>query len=130
MHPYARRLVLGAVIAIFAFALNVYAGLPATNLASHIIVCHPTVDPESLASEFHLSPRHVFRHALNGFSATIDPGTEARLKSDSRCSSVEADSRLVVCAQTNPTGILRMSITNFPVAHINGVDERIDVDVG
>src|SRR5439155_8874568 len=27
------------------------------------------------------------------------------------------------------TGILRMGITNFPVAHINGQDNRISVDV-
>ena len=59
----------------------------------------------------------------------LDAPTLARLDADSRIRTVEPDGQVALCGQTNGLGILRMGITNFPVAQINGRDERIDVDV-
>ena len=51
------------------------------------------------------------------------------LKQDSRVVLVGGNGRFYPCAQMVPSGVIRMGITNFPLAHINGVDERINVDV-
>src|SRR5450756_2078993 len=69
------------------------------------------------------------RCALNGFAAPMDSASFEKLKQDTRVLAVEADGEIVPCAQTVPTGILRLGLTNFPVAHINGQDHRINVDV-
>jgi subtilisin len=51
------------------------------------------------------------------------------LKHDPRVLAVEPDGPIIPAAQTIPTGVLRMGLTNFPVAQMNGTDQRIDVDV-
>jgi subtilisin len=66
---------------------------------------------------------------FKGFALSVDAPTLAALDANSRIATVEPDGQVTVCDQTNGLGILRMGITNFPVAQINGRDERIDVDV-
>lgn len=53
----------------------------------------------------------------------------ARLRRDPRVLAVERDGPVELCAQTNGAGIVRMGVDQFPMARINGLDERIDVDV-
>jgi hypothetical protein len=68
----------------------------------------------------------------------LDEEALRKLRQDFRVLAVEPDCQVTVAGQTNPAGILRMGITNFPVAHINstsywdstlGVSTPIDVDV-
>jgi hypothetical protein len=110
-------------------------GLPG---AAQIVTLRPGADRDGLVKEFGLKPNFLYRHALNGFAGPIDPDTIGRLKRDSRVLAVEADGPVALAGQTIPTGILRMGLTDFPVAHINstsywnsatGVSQPIDVDV-
>ena len=94
-----------------------------------IITLRPGVDVDALTKEHALKPSHTYRHALNGFAAHVNAETIQKLNHDPRVLAVEPDGRVVPCGQTVPAGILRMGITNFPVAHINGQDNRINVDV-
>ena len=94
-----------------------------------IVTLRPDADPDAVVREFHLQPTHVYHYALKGFAASIETTTVQQLRLDPRVATVEADGEIVQCGQTNSTGILRMNITNFPVAHINGQDHRINVDV-
>jgi len=48
---------------------------------------------------------------------------------DARVLAVEPNGPIFPSSQTNATGIRRMGIPSFPLAHINGIDERIDLDV-
>jgi subtilisin family serine protease len=100
-----------------------------TSASAQIVTCRPEVDLDALIKELGLQPRFVYRHALQGFSASITPGTINTLKQDSRIRTVEPDGKIVVSTQTNGLGIIRMGLTNFPIAHINGGDHRINVDV-
>src|ERR1035437_3395010 len=106
--------------------------------AAQIVTLRPGVDLDGLIKEFGLKPSSLYRHALNGFAAPIDPATIGRLERDGRVLAVEADGPITLAGQTIPTGILRMGLTNFPVPHINstsywnsatGVSQPIDVDV-
>jgi hypothetical protein len=96
------------------------------------------VDLNGLVKELGLKPSFLYQYALNGFAATIDPATIGRLKQDGRVLAVEGDGPIGLAGQTIPTGVLRMGLTNFPVAHINstsywnsatGMGLPIDVDV-
>src|ERR1035438_7348597 len=97
--------------------------------AQQIVTLRPHADVDGVVKDFKLEPSHIYRHALNGFAAPMDSATFEQLKQDERVLAVEADGEIVPCAQTVPTGILRMGITNFPVAHLDGGDHRINVDV-
>src|SRR5207249_4069561 len=106
--------------------------VPAPSFAAsdpYIITLRPAADATKVEKEFQLKPRHRYHHALNGFAVSLDPEKVQKLKKDRRVLAVEPDGKIELCEQTNSTGIIRMGLTNFPIARINGVDERINVDV-
>jgi subtilisin len=72
---------------------------------------------------------HVYSHALNGYAARMSDQAAARVAQDSRVASVERDQVVTIDAQTTPTGIDRIDADMSATADIDGVDERVDVDV-
>ena len=125
-------------------SVSVHAGTvthtvaPATN--SYIVTLRREADQDGCARAFSVQRHHIFRHALNGFAANLDAATVERLKHDPRVLAVEPDGDVVLDATTVipagqltnqivPSGILRMGLTNFPMTHLNGQDNRINVDV-
>lgn len=94
-----------------------------------IVTLRPDVDPDSFIGEQGFKPRRIYHHALHGFAAPLTPQDVSRLRKDKRILAVEPDAIVALCDQTVPAGIVRMNLTNFPVAHIDGGDHRIAVDV-
>ena len=76
-----------------------------------------------------VAPTHVYSHALHGYSAVLTEAAVKRLAADPRVASVSPDRAVSIDAQTLPTGINRVDAELSPTARINGVDERVDVDV-
>ena len=76
-----------------------------------------------------LAPTHVYSHALHGYSAVLTEAAVKRLAADPRVASVSPDRAVSIDAQTLPTGINRVDAELSPTARINGVDERVNVDV-
>ena len=106
-----------------------------------LVTCHDDVDVDALLEEFHISvtnPNHIMRN-LKIFAAPLDEAMIQRLKSDPRVLAVEADGPVgfagqwddgqSIVGQYTADGLLRMGIPQFPLAHINGRTEPIDVDV-
>ena len=108
---------------------SVKAAVVTTNAPISIVTLRAGVNPDNFVAEFRLAPTHVYHHALNGFAAPTDASAITGLRQDPRVLAVEADGEFILHSQTFPTGIIRMGVTNFPVAHINGMDNRINVDV-
>lgn len=96
---------------------------------SFIVTLRRDADCGRLCREFQLQPGRHYRHALNGFVSQMNADGVVRLRRDPRVLAVERDGPVELCAQTNGAGIVRMGVDKFPMASINGVDERIDVDV-
>lgn len=71
----------------------------------------------------------VYEHALNGYSAMMSPQAAAHIANDPRVQYVEPDIELSASAQTLPTGVDRIDAELSPTARINGIDERVDVDI-
>ena len=113
-----------------ALALNTPSSLAGEN-PTYIVTLRPGVeaDGENVAKEMKLKTKCTYRHALRGFAAPLDDRQVKKLRKDKRVLAVERDGRVQLCEQTIPTGVARMGVTNFPLARINGLDERIDVDV-
>jgi subtilisin len=72
---------------------------------------------------------HIYRAALKGYSARMSATAVARIQQDSRVLYVQRDGVVQATAQTTPTGINRSNADASPTASIDGVDNRVDVDV-
>ena len=123
--------------------------LPARGLGSpSVVVLRDGVDPVTKAASVSLVPSHLFTSALSGFSADIDTATEVRLLADPDVVEVRPDttrrymaarsvsgtiSAFATAAESSPQtvspAIRRVSADRSPTARIDGVDERVDVDV-
>lgn len=143
--PRARRLRTCAAAVVTAGAL-VAAGLtPALagpsdrserggeQLADYIVVLHDTAAPRRAsrrhAERFEMSVGHVYTSALKGYSARMPVRAARALEAAKGVQSVQADREVRTTAQTTPTGIRRVLATQSPTAGIDGVDDRVDVDV-
>src|SRR5688500_5873540 len=124
-----------ALILIFGPLL---ASLPATAAQPaserYIVVLRPGIaSPAAARSEitgrYGLKPSHVYRHALNGFAAEMPAQAAAALERDPRVAFVEPDRPVYVAGQTTPISIHRIAANKNPTANIDGVDDRVDVDV-
>jgi subtilisin len=103
-----------------------------TNMAapkSYIVTLRRTTDQEGCAQIHRIHRNHIFRHAINGFTADLDAATVQKLKHDPQVLAVELDGQIAPCDQTIPSGIVRMGLTNFPMTRQTGTDQRINVDV-
>ncbi|HSJ57342.1 MAG TPA: S8 family peptidase [Anaerolineae bacterium] len=85
-----------------------------------------------------LTVHYTYSHAFNGFAARIPDAQLARLQADPRVVSIVADRYVQIDAkptpppppgQTLPTGINRVDAELSATANINGVDDRVNVDV-
>lgn len=108
---------------------------------SVIVVLQDGVDAASVAKEHadreRARVRHVYRHVLRGYAASMSDAAVERIKRDRRVRYVEADGEVRVGGhlQFVPTGVDRIDADLDPVAKIDGTDgangsvERVDVDV-
>jgi len=107
--------------------------LPPTNGESSgesfIVTLRSGVNQEALIAQLKLKPHHQFKKALNGFAVNLTPRMAVSLRKDSRVEAVEIDGGLRAFGTNIPAGVQRMNIPAFPVAHIDGGDHRINVDV-
>ena len=72
---------------------------------------------------------NVYRSALKGYSASMSATAAAKVAGDDRVLFVQRDGVAHATAQTTPTGINRADAELSPTARINGLDERVNVDV-
>ena len=72
---------------------------------------------------------HTFRHALKGFSATLNKGQRKKVAADPAVDAIVPDERIELAAQSIPTGVSRVFATQSDIAGIDGNDERVDADV-
>ncbi len=81
------------------------------------------------ASKFGIEVTHVYNHALKGYAAAMDSSTADAIAALPIVEWVEQDWLVSTFAQTLPTGINRIDAELSPTAAINGVDQRVNVDV-
>lgn len=111
-------------------ALDTAAGTTAT---SHIVVLDDSAAARTVAAahadRFGLEIGHVYTSALQGYSATMTDATAALVEALPGVAWVQEDAAVRTTAQTTPTGVNRSEADLSPTARIDGLDERVDVDV-
>ncbi len=101
--------------------------------APYIVVLDDSVDARTIApvqaERFGFDVGHVYHSALQGYSAWLSPAEAAAIGALPGVQWVQRDTPVSIDAQTTPTGINRANADASPTAKINGVDERVNVDV-
>ena len=99
----------------------------------YIVVLVDAADPDRVAdehrSEHGADPSHIFRTVLKGYAAEIPDGRVHALSRDPRVLYVEREPEATISAQTLPSGVDRMDAEKNAIARIDGVDDRVDIDV-
>jgi subtilisin len=109
------------------------------NSAAYIVVLKSGVSAAAQAKKQGLSPTHVYTSALSGYSVSLSNAQLAKVKADPSVAYVAVDTpisaEITPSVPTEPaTQIItatlkRIGAMDSPTAHIDGVDERVDVDV-
>ncbi|MBM0240269.1 S8 family serine peptidase [Micromonospora sp. ATA32] len=113
-------------------ATGATAAASAGTADGYIVVLRADVSPSAAAEQARANGAtvgHIYGHALNGYSARMSVTAAARLARDPRVLLVQPDGVVTADAQTTPTGINRADAELSPTAKINGLDERVNVDV-
>ena len=114
------------------------AAAPSSAGADHIpgqyvVVLHDSADPTTSARDHGRAHGAdvfvVYRSALRGYAARMSATAAARVAADPRVAWVQPDRVFTASAQSTPTGIDRADGELSATARINGVDERVNVDV-
>ena len=108
-----RRYLVGVVLG--ALLVAMLAAVPSASAAtpgSYIVVLKSSASPDRLArahaGRYRAKVGFVYRHALKGYSASLEAADATRLRSDPDVAAVVADQTFHVSAQTLPTGIDRV----------------------
>ncbi len=104
-----------------------------TSVGRYIVVLNDSASAGRMARQhsrqFGLDVSLVYRHALKGYAATMTSSAASALAHAAGVKWVQRDRAVKATAQTMPTGINRSDADLSPTAKINGVDERVNVDV-
>jgi subtilisin len=131
-----RRLVVGgalaALLVLIVATMPSAAAAPSGRTASYIVVLKGTgtsgTQARAHANRYGAKVGHVYRHALNGYSATLSTDRLAALKADPNVAAVVPDLTLHAFAQTLPTGINRIDGEMSSTVSGNG-SGAVNVDV-
>ncbi len=120
------------IFALSLFAAGAASGAPANAQlipGHYIVVLNPGANVAEVAHTHAVNPHHGYAHALNGFAAEIPEGRLRALRNDPRVELIEQDVLLFATGQVIPTGVQRIGAALSPAAKIDGLDERVNVDI-
>ena len=142
-----------AVLGVASSSVVISSPASAQKIPSrYIVVLNDVDEPGAVANE--MASKHgfsiilVYKYALKGFNAIIPEATLDKVKNDPRVDYVEEDQKVFAfpkppgkgkpdkgdgggdkIAQALPTGVNRIDADLSATAKIDGVDERVDVDI-
>ncbi len=136
MRPLIRstRLILAVVFSLAAILLNPSPASAQAVPGKYIAVFHPGVqNPAASAQVLALlhgaQVGHVYQHALQGFSFAGGAGAARAISRNPQVAFVEPDLACEAFQQTLPFGVARIGADMNLIAHIDGFDDRVDVDI-
>jgi subtilisin len=124
----------GLLLATLALPRGAAAAADATAAGRYIVSFADAADVDAIVTGMGrklglAKPAHLYRHAFRGFAGTLTHGQLKALRSDPQVAAIQADERIELSAQVQPTGVRRIGTDRSPQADLDLVDERIDVDV-
>lgn len=115
------------------FSATAWGASTSSSKDRQIVVLSDSARPaalaDRLAARFGFRVGHIYRHALTGFSARMTESTAAILERLPEVEFVQRDRVVRTAGQGIPTGINRVDAELSPTAQIDGVNQRVNVDV-
>lgn len=133
-----RTILITVALSLLMSTTLLYAAPPekaARIIPSHyIVVFKENVDTDKAAGKFlnrfsALEVHFRYRHALRGMAVKMPDHLVAKVAADPSVAYIEPDVVVTLDAQTLPTGINRINADLDATANIDGVDDRVDVDI-
>ncbi len=129
---FFKVVLLGVVL--IATALEAQPERAAGPLNSYIVQVAGGADPGQVGRGVVQRTRgrlgHVYTNAVRGFSIQLPPGlAKQAIQAEPGVFLVESDVQVHAVAQTLPTGVNRIDADLNSTAKIDGIDERVDVDI-
>jgi hypothetical protein len=100
----------------------------------YIVVFKEGSDTDKVTNKFlnrfgALEVNFRYRHALRGMAVKMPPQLLAKVAADPSVAYIEPDVMVSLNAQTLPTGVNRINADIDATANIDGIDDRVDVDI-
>ena len=114
---------------------------PAVQAGDYIVVLKDGRDPVAAAAKYGVNPSAIYTAALSGYAGSLSAAQLKKITADSGTSYVSPDKTWVVgdkpvVVDTPPqpdqfvtSGVRRIGGLLSPTAKIDGIDERVDIDV-
>ena len=124
-------LLLGLFVGTWIGAAELARGQAAGDLVPdrYIVVLKGGANAAAVAAGHGLAPDMVYTHALNGFAGVIPAARLRALLRNPQVDWVEVDQVVTTGAQTVPWGVNRVEADLNVTAKIDGLDERVNVDI-
>lgn len=135
MRRTRRVLLVASAAALVAAAVpSLGASAAPATVSGYVVVLEPgsaspAAEAARLASRYGGQVGYVYRYALRGFYVRTTDRAAVAMASNPNVAYVEAESPVTIDAQTTPTGVARASASANQNIAIDGVDQRVDVDV-
>ena len=104
------------------------AAIEADELPATYLVTVENIPVNAFLKATKINPIYVYE-ALNGFAAEMYPYQSRGLLHNPFVIGVQADGEMTLMAQTLPTGIDRVEADLNAISNIDGIDDRVDVDI-
>lgn len=133
-----RTILITVVLSLLMSTTLLYAASPVKAdriIPSHyIVVFKEGSDTDKVTGKFlnrfgALEVNFRYRHALRGMAVKMPPQLLAKVAADPSVAYIEPDVMVSLNAQTLPTGVNRINADIDATANIDGIDDRVDVDI-
>jgi len=95
----------------------------------YIVLLEEPEFAELVTQAYQLESIVTYQFVFNGMAITATEDQLSQLRDDPRVIAIEPDRVIVAFAQDIPTGIDRIDADLNPLSNIDGIDERVDVDI-
>ncbi len=117
------------VLAFSLVASPVFAEQEAEAASDYIVILSDGMPAGAFLKAANMEASHIYGYALNGFAAEMLPYQARGMLHNPHVLQVVPDRPVWLQAQVLPTGIDRVEADLNNVSKIDGVDERVDVDI-
>jgi hypothetical protein len=95
----------------------------------YIVLLEETEFAELVIQSYQLESITTYQYVFNGMAVAATEEQLSQLRDDPKVIAIEPDRIVIAFAQDIPTGIDRIDADLNPLSNIDGVDERVDVDI-
>ena len=108
--------------------ISIIDAKPNDNIPNQYIVELDT-SIEEFEEKYGVKAIHKYKHAINGLVFNANQDKYNQIKNDPNVIKIQQNKKMFILEQITPTGIDRINSEINPVAKVDGIDDKVDVDI-